>query len=283
MAGIGGKGFWKKTLSHTVLIATCFIMLYPVIWMFFSSFKPESEIFTSASLLPSTWLPENYREGWFGTPRYSFGTFLSNSFFISISVVIGNVLSASLVAFAFGRLRFRLQSFWFGVMLVTMMLPAQVILIPQYVLYNKLHWIDTYLPMIVPNFLGATPFFIFLIVQFVRGLPRELDESATIDGCNTFQLYSRIIMPLCVPALITTAIFSFIWTWDDFFSQLIYISTLSKYTVPLGLRLFLDATSGSQWGPMLAMATVSILPSFIVFLSAQKYFVEGIATTGMKN
>jgi multiple sugar transport system permease protein len=212
----------------------------------------------------------------------NFGTFLANSSLISLLVVIGNIASASLVAFAFARLRFKLKSLWFGVMLMTMMLPGQVTLIPQYALFHKLDWINTYLPLTVPHFLGGTPFFIFLLVQFIRGIPRELDEAATIDGCGTFQIYWRIVMPLCGPALITTAIFSFIWTWDDFFGQLIYINDVKKYTAPLGLRLFLDGSGKNEWGPMLAMSVLSLLPSFVIFMTCQKYFVQGIATSGLK-
>ncbi|RAV12495.1 carbohydrate ABC transporter permease [Paenibacillus contaminans] len=278
---IGGRRM-KRVLLHIVLALSCLVMIYPVLWMVFSSFKPTAEIFSSEALLPKQWLFANYKTGWFGVPKMNFGTFLANSSLISLLVVIGNIVSASLVAFAFARLRFKLKSLWFGVMLMTMMLPGQVTLIPQYALFHKLDWINTYLPLTVPHFLGGTPFFIFLLVQFIRGIPRELDEAATIDGCGTFQIYWRIVMPLCGPALITTAIFSFIWTWDDFFGQLIYINDVKKYTAPLGLRLFLDGSGKNEWGPMLAMSVLSLLPSFVIFMTCQKYFVQGIATSGLK-
>jgi len=273
----------RQALLHLLLLAFGVAMVYPVLWMLLSSFKDDSHIFSSSSLLPEVWSIANYASGWHGVPKIGFGTFFINSFMVAGAVVIGNVLSASLTGFAFGRLEFKLKNLWFSIMLVTMMLPAQIILIPQYLLFNEMGWVNTYLPLIVPHFFGAAPFFIFLMVQFIRGLPKELDESARIDGCGVFQTFWRIIMPLCVPALITTAIFSFIWTWDDFFTQLVYINDPIKFTVPLGLRLFLDGGGTSQWGAMFAMSVLSLVPSFIVFLLAQKHFVQGIATTGMKN
>lgn len=272
----------QRFMLHGLLVIGSLLMLYPVFWMVLGSVKMTEEIFSSSSLLPHAWFWGNYKLGWNGIPRLNFGIFLKNSFTIAFLVVIGNIVSASLVAFAFARLRFFLKAFWFSLMLMTMMLPGQVTLIPQYVLFHKLDWVNTYLPLTVPHFLGAAPFFVFLMVQFIRGIPKELDEAAIVDGCNTFQIYWRIIMPLCMPAIITTAIFSFIWTWDDFFSQLIYINTVSKYTVPLGLRLFLDGSGKSEWGPMLAMSVLSLVPSFVFFLTCQKYLVQGIATTGLK-
>lgn len=273
---------WRQAGWHLLFAGTSIVMLYPLLWMISSSLKNMSEIFNSQSLIPTEWVFSNYARGWAGFPTVSFASFFTNSFIICALVVIGNVASGSLVAFAFARLRFALRTFWFAVLLVSMMLPGQVTLIPQYVLFHKLHWVNTYLPLTVPSFLGSSAFFVFLIVQFVRGIPRELDEAATIDGCSTFQVYWRIIMPLCGPALITTGIFSFIWTWDDFFSQLIYINDVKKYTVPLGLRLFLDNSGKSDWGPMLAMSVVSLLPNFVIFLTCQKYFVQGIVTSGLK-
>jgi multiple sugar transport system permease protein len=157
-----------------------------------------------------------------------------------------------------------------------------VTLIPQYAIFLGLDWVNTYLPLIVPKFLATDAFFIFLMVQFIRGLPTELDDAAKVDGCGPFGVYWRIILPLLVPALTTTAIFTFLWTYDDFFSQLIYLSDTGLYTVPLGLRLFLDSTGESSWGPMFAMSVVSLLPTFAFFLLFQRWIVEGISTTGLK-
>ncbi|MCU6707790.1 carbohydrate ABC transporter permease [Paenibacillus sp. J5C_2022] len=276
-----GKLPVRQALLHLVLFSIGLFMLYPLIWLVLGSFKSSIGIF-SDRLWPTEWVPENYKQGWWGIPSMRFNIFFLNSAVLSLIVVVGNVASASLVAFAFARLNFALKSVWFAIMMLTMMIPAQVTLIPQYVLFHALGWVNTYLPLIIPHFLGATPFFTFLLIQFIRGVPRELDEAATIDGCGTFSVFWRIVMPLCGPALITVAIFSFIWTWDDFFGQLIYINDVKKYTVPLGLRLFIDSTGNSDWGPMLAMSVLSLLPNFIIFLTCQKYFVQGIVTSGLK-
>ena len=167
-------------------------------------------------------------------------------------------------------------------MMITLMLPSHVTTIPRYIMFRNFGWINTFLPIIVPKFFATDAFFIFLLVQFIRGLPRDIDESAVIDGCSKFGIYTRIIMPLTVPALITTLLFSFLWTWDDFFNQLLYLTSPNRYTVPMGLRLFLDSSGMSSWGPMFAMSVLSLIPAFTLFFSLQKYFVRGIATTGIK-
>jgi multiple sugar transport system permease protein len=257
-------------------------MLYPVLWMLGSSFKPANMIFSETWFWPKQWHWENYADGWRGVQGNPFSKFLLNSMILSLGAVAGNVVTCSMAAYAFARLNFRCKKLCFGIMLATIMLPHHVTLIPQYILFNKLDWVNTLAPLIVPKWLGTDAFFIFLTIQFIRGLPRELDEAATIDGCGPLQIYWRLIMPLAVPALITTAIFTFLWTWDDFFSQIIYLSDASKYTVPLGLRLFLDSSSQSDWGPMFAMSVLSLLPCFVIFIVCQKYFVQGIATSGLK-
>lgn len=259
-------------------------MIYPVLWMFFSSFKPASEIFSTAGLWPQEWTFQNYVLGWQGVGGVGFGTFFINSFIISTLVVVGSLFIATLTGFAFARLKFRLRGVFFSLMLATIMLPFQITLIPQYIIFHELSWVNTFLPLVVPSFLGVsiTPFFIFLMVQFVRGIPKELDEAAIIDGCNTFQLFWRIILPLSKPALITISIFAFYWTWNDFFSQLIYLSDPEKYTVATGLNMFLSNTGNSQWGALFAMSILSIIPVIVIFLIFQKHLVKGIATSGLK-
>jgi multiple sugar transport system permease protein len=264
-----------------VLIAGAVIMLYPLLWMVSSSLKPNDQIFTDMRLWPREFRFENYSEGWAGV-GVSFSTFFLNSFIISILSVIGNVISCSMAAYAFARLEFRFKRFWFSLMLLTLMLPLHVLLVPQYVLFRNFGWLDSFLPLTVPNFLATDAFFIFLMVQFIRGIPRDLDQAAEVDGSSPWQIYWQIIMPLSIPALVTTAIFTFIWSWNDFLSQLIYLSSVQKYTVSLGLRLFLDAVGVSSWGPMLAMSSLALLPVFVLFLLFQRLLVEGIATTGMK-
>lgn len=270
------------------MIIFSLIMIYPVLWMFFSSFKPDSEIFSTASLLPKTWTIENYVSGWSGGGGADFGVYLINSFIVSIGVIIGSIFIASVTGFALARLKFKLRSVFLAITIITIMLPVQITIIPQYLIFQKIGWTNTFLPLIVPSFLGVsiTPFFIFLMVQFIRGLPKDLDEAAIIDGCNTFQLYWHIILPLTKPALVTVSIFAFYWTWDDLFGQLIYLSSPDKFTVSTGLNMFLDASEGgggSQWGGLFAMSSVSILPVIIMFFILQKYIVEGISTTGLKN
>ena len=270
-----------SVLSHLALLGASVLMLYPLLWMLAASFRPENEIFTSASIIPSEWSLDAYVRGWNGL-RVGFGTFFTNSFIISILSVCGNVLACSMAAFAFARLEFKFKSFWFAMMLMTLMLPYQVTLIPQYVLFRQLGWIDTYLPLVVPKFLAADGFFIFLMVQFFRGLPKELDEAAAMDGCSPWRIYWKIIMPLSMPVLATAAIFTFIWTWDDFFGPLIYLNQMRDYTVMLGLRTFTDSTGESDFGGLFAMSVLSLVPIFLFFLFFQRLLIEGIATTGMK-
>ncbi|MDV3252612.1 carbohydrate ABC transporter permease [Devosia sp. BK] len=276
---------WRKQLtsvvSHALLIGASILMLYPLLWMLAASFRPENEIFTSASLIPSSWSIDAYFRGWNGL-RTSFSVFFTNSFIISILSVIGNVFACSLAAFAFSRLEFRGRKIWFALMLMTLMLPYQVTLIPQYVLFRQLGWVDTFLPLVVPKFLAADAFFIFLMVQFFRGIPKELDEAAMMDGAGPWRIYWKIMLPLSTPVLATAAIFTFIWTWDDFFGPLIYLNKMSDYTVMLGLRTFTDSTGTSDYGGLFAMSVLSLVPIFLFFLIFQRLLIEGIATTGMK-
>ena len=192
------------------------------------------------------------------------------------------MLACSLAAYAFARLEFRGRKFWFALMLGTLMLPYQVTLIPQYVLFLNLGWVNSILPLVVPKFLAADAFFIFLMVQFFRGIPRELDEAAMMDGAGAWRIYWKIMLPLSVPVLVTAAIFTFIWTWDDFFAPLIYLNRMQDYTVMLGLRTFVDSTGESDFGGLFAMSVLSIVPIFLFFLFFQRLLIEGIATTGMK-
>jgi multiple sugar transport system permease protein len=275
------RPLWRSLLIHAALIAICFVMIYPLLWMISASVRPHDEIFSSAGLIPSSVDWSAYWRGWNGL-RVSFGTFFLNSFVIAGLAVIGNVLACSLTAFAFARLEFFGKRFWFGVMLVTLMLPYQVTLIPQYVLFLKLGWVDTILPLVVPKFLAADAFFVFLMVQFFRGIPRELDEAAMMDGCSPWRIYWKIMLPLSTPVLATAAVFTFIWTWDDFFGPLIYLNDMRQYTVMLGLRTFTDSTGESDFSGLFAMSVASLVPIFLLFLVFQRLLIEGIATTGMK-
>ncbi|GHV88165.1 sugar ABC transporter permease [Spirochaetia bacterium] len=268
--------------SNLFIIALGIGMLYPVIWLIAASFKAGNTIFSDPSLIPKAVTLQNYVKGWDGIGIVTFGAFFRNSFLIGILCVIANAIFCSLTAYAFARLEFVGKKIWFAIMMVTLMLPAHVTTIPRYIIFRSFGWIDTYMPLIVPKLFATDAFFIFLLVQFIRGLPKDLDESARIDGCSKFGIFTRIIVPLTVPAIITTVLFTFLWTWDDFFNQLLYLNSPEKYTVPMGLRLFIDSSGMSSWGSMFAMAVVSLVPSFVLFFSLQKYFVQGIATTGIK-
>jgi multiple sugar transport system permease protein len=276
---------WRKRLgsivAHTLLIGASIIMLYPLLWMLSASFRPESEIFSSSTLIPSSVSLHGYVSGWFGLSR-TFTTFFFNSFLISVLCVIGNLAACSLTAFAFARLEFWGRRFWFALMLGTLMLPYQVVLIPQYVLFLNLGWVNTFLPLVVPKYLAVDAFFIFLMVQFFRGIPRELDEAAQMDGCSPWRIYWKIMLPLSLPVLTTAGIFTFIFTWDDFFAPLIYLNDIATYTVTLALRTFVDSTAESNWSGLFAMSILSLLPIFLFFLFFQRMLIEGIATTGMK-
>jgi multiple sugar transport system permease protein len=276
---------WRKRIisvvAHVVLIAASILMLYPLLWMLAASFRPEREIFSSTSLIPSAVTLNGYISGWHGLPL-SFGTFFINSFTISVLCIIGNLAACSMTAFAFARLNFRGKRFWFALMLGTLMLPYQVTLIPQYVLFLKLGWVNTFLPLVVPKYLASDAFFTFLMVQFFRGIPKELDEAAQMDGCSPWRIYYKVLLPLSVPVLTTAAIFTFIFTWDDFFGPLIYLNDIKTYTVALALRNFVDSTGISNWSGLFAMSVLSLVPVFVFFLFFQRLLIEGIATTGMK-
>lgn len=272
----------QKSLVHVFIIAVGFLMLYPVLWMLVASFKPEVLIFSDPGIIPREVTLENYIKGWHVVRDTTFGLFFKNSFIISIICVVANLVTCSMAAYAFARIGFPFKKLWFACMLMTIMLPAHVTLVPQYTIFHSFGWIDTIMPLTIPKLFATDAFFIFLMVQFIRGIPRDLDESATIDGCGPTKIYLKIILPLAVPALITTSIFTFIWTWDDFFSQILYLNTVKNFTVPLGLRLFLDSQGDSSWGAVFAMSILSLLPITTVFFVFQKYIVDGIATTGLK-
>lgn len=273
----------KRLGLHVLLLGILCIMLYPVIWMTVSSFRPEDEIFGNIGLIPENFTLENYVNGWTLFGDVTFGTFFINSFIITGLAIIGNLLSASLAAYAFARLEFPLKRLWFALMLGSIMLPIHAQLIPQYIFFLQIGWVNTILPLVVPKFLATDAFFVFLMVQFMRSLPPELEEAAMIDGASHWQRFWRIIIPLSLPALVTTAVFTFIFTYNDFFSQLLYLSETQKLTIPVGLRLFLDASGGdSSFGGLFAMVLLSIGPVLGFFLASQRLLVRGVATQGFK-
>jgi len=278
-AGPVTAGRVVRLVAVTAVLA---LVLYPLVWMAGTSLKAPTEIASNTGILPHhiTW--GNYVHGWTGLPSLTFGHFVLNSLVIAGGVVLANMASCLVTAYAFARLRFALRRFWFAIMIGTLLLPHHVLIIPQYVVFRHLGWINTPLPLVVPKVLATDAFFVFLMVQFIRGIPTDLDDAARIDGCSAYGVFRHVVLPLSRPALVTTAIFSFIWTWNDFFSQLIYLNDLSRYTVPIGLRLFLDSAGQSSVGPMFAMSVVSLVPIFLFFAAFQRLLVQGINTTGLK-
>jgi len=272
------RSHWR---AHALLLIVLVVMIYPMVWLLGASFKPENQIFTTMNPVPFAFTIANYVTGWTATGT-SFTVYLANSMTVSIVTVVANVASCSVAAYAFARLDFALRRFWFAVMLGTMMLPFQATLIPQYAIFYQLNWINTFLPLVVPYLLAYDAFFIFLMVQFIRGIPRELDEAAALDGAGHVRVFFSIILPLLRPALLTTTILTFIWTFNDFLRQLVYLSDHTRYTAPLGLNAFVDRASGSSYGGMLAMSVVTLVPTVVVFLISQRRLVEGVATTGIK-
>ena len=272
----------KRLLLNMALILLSLVFIYPFIWLLLGCFKSNQEIFSDSLGLPASFDFSVFSEGWKGSGQFTYGRLFLNTFEVVIPVVLLTLASALFVAYGFARFHFKWKSFFFTLMISTMMLPASVILIPRYMMFSQMGWIDTYLPLIVPTMFGGGPFFIFLLIQFLRGLPRELDEAAIIDGCGSFKILVYVLLPLCVPALFSAGVFQFMWTWNDFFNQLIYINSVSKYTLSLGLRMSLDTTTNVQWNKLFAMSLISVLPPIIMFFVAQKYLVEGIATSGLK-
>lgn len=272
----------KKALYHLLVGGLALAMIYPILWLVASSLKPNDEIFSHAySLIPSRLEWANYASGWKGFAGTTFATFFKNSFFIVTLSTIGAVSSSALVAYGLSRINFFGKSFWFACVMLTMMLPQDVTIIPQYVMYAKLGWLSTFKPVIMPSYFGH-PFFIFLMMQFIRTIPPELDEAAKIDGCSKYGIFFKVILPLITPALVTSTIFSFYWKWDDFMNPLLYLNKPELYPVSLALKLFLDAESLSNWGGMFAMATLSLMPIVVIFFIFQRYIVEGISTSGLK-
>ncbi len=276
------RRFLNATLYHLVVGGLAFLMIYPIVWLLGSSFKGPSEVWVNmTAIVPNSPTIANYINGWAGFGGITFTNFYKNSFIYSGVGTIAAVLSSAVVAYGFSRIRFIGRDFWFSCMLLTLMLPPQIIIIPQYILFSKMSLINTFYPLLLPRFCGQA-FFIFLMMQFIRGIPADLDEAAEIDGCSKVAIFYRIILPLVQPALITAAIFSFYWTWEDFLAPLVYLGSPKLYTISLALRTFADPSGGTQLGEIFAMSALSLVPVFALFISFQKYLVEGISTTGLK-
>ena len=269
------------TVYHVLVTAASLLMLYPLFWMLSSSFKPNAEIFvTVGNLIPETFTTENYINGWRGFAGLSFGVYFRNSLIVATLSSLGAVISSAMVGFGLARLHFPGRNAWFVAMIVTMMLPGQVMMIPRFVLFNKMGWVGTFLPLTVPAFFGSA-FDIFLVMQFIRGIPRDLDEAARIDGCSWYGIFVYILIPMIIPALVTVGILTFINAWGDFMGSLLYLNEPSMYTVAYALKLFSDS-AGTDFGATLAMSVLSLVPILVIFFFFQKKLVEGISTQGLK-
>jgi multiple sugar transport system permease protein len=268
------------TLHYMLMIAVALIMLIPFFWMISSSLKTPEEVFH----VPPTWFPEtvnwsNYAKAFEFMPVI---LYTRNTVMITLLCIIGYLTSGSLVAYAFSRLRWPGRDTFFIILLATMMLPAQVTIIPLFVIFRKLNWLNSYKPLIVPAFLTGWPFFIFLMKQYFLTIPHDLSEAAKVDGASHFFIFRKIILPLAKPALAVVAIFAFLLHWNDFFGPLIYLTEDYKSTLALGLAVF-AGQHPSEWSILMSVSVVMLIPTVIVFFFCQRYFVEGITLTGMKS
>ncbi|MGI6565800.1 MAG: carbohydrate ABC transporter permease [Limnochordia bacterium] len=268
----------KNVITYLLLCVGAFVFLVPFFWMVTSALKTQQQMFR----YPIEWIPdpvmwENFPNVWTTVP---FAMFLKNSIMVTSLVMVGDLFASTLVAYGFARKEFFGKNVLFLLLLGTMMIPQQVTMIPLFILYRSLGWIDTFRPLIVPSYLGNA-FFIFMMRQFFLTIPVELEEAAILDGCGSFRVFTSVFLPLSKPALVTVAIFSFMNTWNDFFQPLIYLNSLEKKTLALGLAMF-KGEYATEWGLLMAASVQVVLPCLILFFSCQKYFVEGIALTGIK-
>jgi ABC-type glycerol-3-phosphate transport system permease component len=280
--GMGGAT-WKKRLSRaavwTTLVLGAVLMMLPLAWMVSSSFKVEQRVFEyPPQLIPKPFRPENYVDALTYKP---FHIYLRNTGFLVVMNEFAILLTASFCAYGFARVRFPGREVWFTLVLATMMVPGVVLMVPSFVIFSRLKWIDTFLPLTVPLFFGGGAFNIFLLRQFFRSIPEELADAARIDGCNEFAIYARIMMPLAKPALTTVAIFTFFGTWNNFMGPLLYLHSPDKFTVSIGLATF-RSVMYTRWDLLMAASTAMTLPVLIVFFLAQRYFVQGVVLTGLK-
>ncbi|WP_243759057.1 carbohydrate ABC transporter permease [Actinotalea soli] len=273
---LGSVGFHVGSLALTAVV------LYPALWMLMSSLKPSSEIVGNVSLVPTGASLDNFVTALNGIGGVSFWTFFWNSVILAVGSVVGIALSSSVSAYAFARISFPGRNLWFSLMIGTLLLPFHVVIIPQYIVFNNLGLVNTFVPLLIGKFLAAEAFFVFLMVQFMRNLPRELDEAARIDGAGHIRIFTAIMLPLMKPALVTASIFAFIWSWNDFFGPLLYLKDPALFSLPVALRIFVDQTSTSDYGAQMAMAVLALIPVLLFFLVFQRYLVAGVATQGLK-
>ncbi len=268
----------NRFVVYVLLILGAVIFILPFMWMLSTSLKPSQEVFTfPPQFLPSSFQWQNYIDGWTVLP---FWRFLFNTVIVTGAAVLGNLVSCTLPAYAFARLRARGRNVWFILMLATMMIPSEITLVPTFIFFSSVKLVNTLWPLILPAWFGY-PFSIFLLRQFFMGIPRELDEAARIEGANHFQILTRIILPLSKPALTTVAIFAFVGNWNNLLGPLIYLRSTDQFTLALGLNLF-NGQYVTNYNQLMAVSIITILPMLVTFFIAQKYFIRGVTLTGVE-
>ncbi|RKN06070.1 carbohydrate ABC transporter permease [Streptomyces radicis] len=272
----------RTVLFHVSVVALCVVMLYPGAWLLLSSFRPTNQILGETGLIPDHTTLDNFRTVFEGIGGISFWTFFMNSVYLGVGSVIGICLSCSVTAYGFSRIAFPGRQVFFAIMIGTLLLPFHVVIIPQFIMFNEMGWTDSFVPLLIGKFLAADAFFVFLMVQFMRTVPKELDESARLDGAGHPRIYWSIMLPLMRPVLATASIFAFIWSWNDFLAPLIYLRSPENYPLPLMLRQYADQTSTSDYGAQMAAATLALVPVILFFVLFQRYIVEGVSTQGLR-
>lgn len=268
------------TITYIILILCAVICIFPFLWMIDTSFKSTAEAFKfPPTFIPKRWMFVNYKNGW---AVADFATFTKNTCILAVTCAIGTVISSALVAYGFAKFKAKGSAFLYICLMATMMLPAQVTLIPQYLLYYKLHLVDTYGPLLIPAWLGGGAFNIFLFRQFFLSLPKELNEAATIDGAGTFQTFCRIMLPSVRPVVMAVGVMSLVFNWNDFYTPLIYLNSTNKFTLSIGLQFLNSSMGTTKIGQMMAVAVATLIPVLVIFFVCQKYFVQGIKMSGMK-
>lgn len=277
----------KNKLLHTILIYTFLvalgiILIYPFIWMVGASFNETYTLKATLNIFPENPSLNGYKNGWIAVGS-GFGTYFKNTYKYVFFKVIFTVCSAIITAYGFARFEFPGKKIWFSILIGTLLFPAVVTIVPNYIIFSKLHWLDTYKPMLVPSLFAGDTYFVYLIYQFLREVPRDMDEAAMIDGCGPVKRLTKILIPMLQPSIVTVVLFQFIWTGNDFLYPMIFISTESKFPVSIGLKTFIDGTTALiSWSNIFAMSCLAILPPLIVFMFSQRTFVEGISTSGLK-
>lgn len=272
----------KKLFLYLLLTAVGAAMLYPLLWLVGASFKTNEEIFSSIWFMPRSFCTDSYKNAWETVTPYNMGHYFLNTFAIIIPKTVFAVASSAIVAYGFARFDFPLKKFFFALLICGMLMPSIVTIMPRYLMWSKLGLLDTYIPLTLPSLFAEEGMFVFILVQFFKGVPREFDEAARIDGCGTLKTLFYVLLPCIRPAVISIAVFTFLWTMNDFLEPLIMIQSVEKYPLSLALRLSVDSTGqGYEQRKVIAMSVIGLIPSIAVFALAQKKFVSGITAGGL--